>query len=67
MRENLPGPGNYELSNMKKKRNVEFGKAQRFKETKSETPGPGQYRIPCSIREIPNYTNGKFEKNYDFI
>ena len=36
---------------------------------KNDTPGPGQYRIPCSFRDVPRYISsaGNFEEQYRFI
>ena len=36
-----------------------FGKEKRSKEIIEETPGPGQYHIPCSIVDVNNYTRKK--------
>ena len=70
----VPGPGRYgsqiSYSKMiKKDGNVKFGKDERFKDPGCTTPGPGQYKIPCSFRDINEYNSvgGKFEPEYKFI
>lgn len=69
-----PGPGRYGSSisysaTIKKNGNIKFGKGERFKDPGCTTPGPGQYKIPCSFRDINEYNaiGGKFETNYKFI
>ena len=39
------------------------------KEKKNDTPGPGQYRIPCSFDDVNEYTRGQgnFDKNFQYI
>ena len=46
-----------------------FGKEKRSKEIIEETPGPGQYHIPCSIVDVNNYTRkkAKYDNKYKFI
>ena len=36
---------------------------------KSDTPGPGQYHIPCAIVDVNDYTreSGKFDPNFRYI
>jgi len=41
-----------------------FSKEEKIKPIKSETPGPGHYKIPCSIADAPSYvnTNSEFKR-----
>ena len=46
-----------------------FGKQKRLKGYEKDTPGPGQYHIPCSMVDVAEYTRekGNFEEKYKFI
>ena len=46
-----------------------FGSEKRGLVKKSDTPGPGQYRIPCSFDDINDYTReqGQFDPNFRYI
>ena len=55
----VPGPGNY---NPKKRPTSAapaygFGSSTRGRSnsTKDLTPGPGSYKIPCRIQDVPTY------------
>ena len=70
-REGVPGPGMYEFDDRTKMKAPEyaFGHEKRGKLRKSETPGPGQYKIPCSFDDVNEYTRqqGIFDKNFKFV
>ena len=70
-REGVPGPGMYEFDDRTKMKAPEyaFGHEKRGKIRKSETPGPGQYKIPCSFDDVNEYTRqqGIFDKNFKFV
>lgn len=62
----VPGPGAYEptevsLGRSEKKRaaRVKFALAKRDKGSMSDAPGPGTYHIPCSISNMPDYTQAR--------
>ena len=70
-REGVPGPGNYEFDD-KTKINApkyKFGSEKRGYVKKSDSPGPGQYRIPCSFDDINNYTReqGIFDPKFRYV
>ena len=70
-REGVPGPGNYEFDD-KTKINApkyKFGSEKRGYVKKSDTPGPGQYRIPCSFDDINDYTReqGIFDPKFRYV
>ena len=70
-REGVPGPGNYECDD-KTKINApkyKFGSEKRGYVKKSDTPGPGQYRIPCSFDDINDYTReqGIFDPKFRYV
>lgn len=65
-----PGPGNYEIEenlSKKKGKSFKFSKDEKLKNVKSFTPGPGTYKVPCSISNVPVYTVGKFAENFKFV
>ena len=70
-REGLPGPGMYELYDITKNKApiYGFGTEKRGERKKNDTPGPGQYRIPCSFDDVNEYTRGQgnFDKNFQYI
>ena len=70
IKQNIPGVGSYNIDtkNTKIKMSI-FGKDKRSKEIIEETPGPGQYHIPCSIVDVNNYTRkkAKYDNKYKFI
>ena len=75
-KEIIPGVGLYNVSKssqitMKKEPMWKIGKAKKefnFKKGKGN-PGPGMYRIPCSIVDVNDYTRekGKFDKNFRYV
>ena len=70
IKQNIHGVGAYNIdgNNTKIKMSI-FGKEKRSKEIIEETPGPGQYHIPCSIVDVNNYTRkkAKYDNQYKFI
>ena len=70
-REGLPGPGMYEFYDITKNKApiYGFGTEKRGERKKNDTPGPGQYRIPCSFDDVNEYTRGQgnFDKNFQYI
>ena len=70
-REGVPGPGMYEFDDRTKIKapNYAFGHEKRGQDKRSETPGPGQYKIPCSFDDVNEYTRqqGHFDKNFKFV
>lgn len=69
-REGLPGPGNYKIASRAiEGRKFGFGTSKRDGFKSNFTPGPGQYHIPCSIVDVPNYMtySGSFQKEFRYI
>ncbi len=68
IREGFPGPGNYTLKTDRTTPCFRFGSEKRGVERKNETPGPGQYKIPSSMVDVPQYSRtGGFDASYKFI
>ncbi len=65
----IPGPGKYSPEKLRTSNGFKFGQDDKNKPVKSDTPGPGQYHIPCSIVDIPRYMNsgGKFQEEFRYI
>lgn len=68
-KENLPGPGNYNLKSIRSTPSFRFGTEKRGQSAKNETPGPGQYKIPCTMVDVNDYTRstGGFNPQYRYI
>lgn len=67
LKENHPGPGNYNSLNKEKGPLFSFGKDAKIKTEHSSNPGPGQYKIPASIFNVPTFTQGGWDKSLKFI
>ena len=75
-KEKIPGVGQYNVSKscqitMKKEPGWKIGKASKNNMMKigKGNPGPGIYRIPCSIVDVNDYTRekGNFDKNFRYV
>ena len=70
-REGVPGPGMYNYDDKTKNAapKYKFGSEKRGEVKKSDTPGPGQYRIPCSFDDINDYTReqGQFDPKFRYV
>lgn len=61
---NLPGPGAYYYKDVPSTKELTFSKEKKLKIKKLElTPGPGNYRIPCSFNYLNEFT--RLKGNYD--
>jgi len=69
MKENVPGPGNYNYHTERTMPSYRFGTEARDKKMTNTTPGPGQYHIPVSIVDVPRYltTGGGFNASFRYI
>jgi len=64
-----PGPGDY-TPKRKQSGGFKFSTDAKYKNIKKNIPGPGQYRIPTSIVDVPNRyiaTGGKFMEEFKFV
>jgi hypothetical protein len=71
IKEGVPGPGMYEFYDRTRVKSPQyrFGTEKRRFIKDSETPGPGQYHIPCAIVDINDYTReqGNFNPIFRYI
>ena len=69
VKENVPGPGQYDIKDNMNGPKFAFGKEKRNEYDKSDVPGPGQYHIPCSIVDVNEYTRqqGKFDPYFKYV
>ena len=69
LKESYPGPGMYESRTGFAGPLYKFGNEVRGGKNKFETPGPGQYRIPCAIVDVNGYTRGAgaFDPTFKYI
>jgi hypothetical protein len=67
--ESVPGPGNYKFHNpmLDKGPHVGIGTERRSKDLKSYTPGPGAYKIPVRIMDVPRYLLPTPDERYKFV
>jgi len=63
---NTPGPGKYQI-NEEKGKTFKFTKDEKMKSLKSFSPGPGYYKIPCSMVDVPRYVGGKFVEEFKYV
>lgn len=65
----VPGPGTYRYYNpsLDKGPHVKIGSEMRGKNVVSDTPGPGAYRIPVKIIDVPRYLIPNPEEKYKFV
>ena len=65
----VPGPGTYKYYNpsLDKGPHVRIGTEMRGKQLASDTPGPGAYRIPVKIIDVPRYLIPNPEEKYKFV
>ena len=52
-----------------KKVGFKFPKSDRINLFINDSPGPGSYKIPCSIVDVNTYTRkqGKFNNNFRYV
>ena len=71
IKEGVPGPGTYEQEDKTKIKHPEykFGTGKRTEDKPNDVPGPGSYRIPCSIVDVNDYTReqGEFDPEYRYV
>ena len=69
MKEGIPGPGMYESKGGRIGPYYRFGNETRGGNVHGDTPGPGQYHIPCAIVDVNGYTRGAgaFDPSYKYI
>jgi hypothetical protein len=69
VKENVPGPGQYDIKDNMNGPKFAFGKEKKNENEKSDVPGPGYYHIPCSIVDVNEYTRqqGKFDPYFKYV
>lgn len=68
-KDSIPGPGNYKYYNpaLDKGPHVRIGTEPRGKQLKSDTPGPGAYKIPVKIVDVPRYLIPNPDERFKFV
>ena len=68
-KESVPGPGNYNYYNpaLDKGPNVKIGSERRGWMKSNDTPGPGDYKIPVKIVDVPRYLIPNPDERYKFV
>ena len=67
--ESIPGPGNYNYYNpsLDKGPKVKIGTENRDYKVNSDTPGPGAYKIPVKIMDVPRYIIQNQDERFKFV
>lgn len=65
----FPGPAEYDIKLTSKAPKYGFSKNQKLVAEFTPGPGPADYHIPCSIRDVPEFVRkkGNFNKDFTFI
>lgn len=53
--DNVPGPGNYNVSGRLGGPSYGIGSGNRSIAKNDQTPGPGQYKLPVYVASLPRY------------
>lgn len=62
------GPGMYDVKEPKgTSKGYAFSKEEKFSGPISTTPGPGYYKIPCGVGNVPIYTEQKFDPEFKYV
>jgi hypothetical protein len=67
VREGFPGPGNYNSEKGASNPKYSFGRDPRIKSAYSDGPGPGQYKVPVSVFNVPTFVQGSWDKSLKFV
>jgi hypothetical protein len=68
--DSIPGPGNYETNIHRKARSIGFGSGKRtdfVSKDRYNYPGPGAYKIPSKVAEVPPYESKIKPDEFKFI
>lgn len=64
----VPGPGSYNPRLSEGNPKFGFGSAHQRPGKKAEmAPGPGAYRVPCHIADVPVYSGGAPLEEFKFV
>lgn len=65
----MPGPGNYNYYNpgLDTGPKVKIGTETRDINVKSDTPGPGAYKIPVKLMDVPRYLIQSQNDDFKFV
>lgn len=70
-KKNVPGPGQYMLNSDKAKKPIKsgFGSSERKDDSSlgKDSPGPGAYKIPVKVKNVPQYANAKGDTKFDNV
>lgn len=63
----MPGPGQYPLDSTLKGPRFGFGTDKRHKPAKDSSPGPGAYKVPTKIADVPKYVIPNQKEEHKFV
>lgn len=62
-----PGPGNYGNIGGLGGPTFGFGTGSRHDQKKDNTPGPGHYKVPCHVQNLPTYAMPDRNENFRYV
>ena len=64
-----PGPGNYNVNTHCNcsSGGFGFGTSTRSNFGKEATPGPGHYKVPCKVADVPRYAYPARSEQFKFV
>ncbi len=65
-RREVPGPGNYDIKGANST-GVKFGRDYRGRDLSKDGPGPGAYKIPVKVADVPKYLNTNQPEEFRFV
>lgn len=65
---NTPGPASYEnVKTSKKGPKFPFGTANRTSNNIGDSPGPGSYKVPVKVANLPRYALPSQNEEFKFV
>jgi hypothetical protein len=67
-KENQPGPGEYNTrgSSTAQNQSYSIGRSKR-RDNKNHNPGPGQYKVPYYVSDVPSYVMPNRPEEFKFV
>ena len=61
------GPGMYDNNNKESTIAYSFSNLERFVNKNNGVPGPGYYKIPCSIHHVPDFADKNINEEFKYV
>lgn len=63
----VPGPGEYGVGGIIGGPKFGFGTESRSKDKKDNSPGPGHYKVPVKVADVPRYSLPNHPEEHRFV